>query len=96
VGSSGSLDGYHVHHGEKRPNPGRRSEPFFRQIVDASPALLYTARPDGYLDFFNQRWLDFDSVPLEKLLGWGWISCIHLDDVASDIGVSKESAFPRY
>ena len=28
---------------------------FFRQIVDCSPALLHTARPDGYLDFFNQR-----------------------------------------
>jgi hypothetical protein len=27
---------------------------FFRQIVDSSPELLDTARPDGYLDFFNQ------------------------------------------
>lgn len=26
----------------------------FRQIVDSSPALLHTARPDGYFDFFNQ------------------------------------------
>ncbi len=41
---------------------------FFRQIVDSSPALLHTARPDGYLDFFNQTWLDFAGVPLERLL----------------------------
>ena len=54
---------------------------FLRQIVDSSPALLHTARPDGYLDFFNQTWLDFAGVPLERLLGWGWISCIHPDDV---------------
>ena len=44
------------------------------QIIDSSPALLHTARPDGYLDFFNQTWLDFAGEPLEKLLGWGWTS----------------------
>jgi PAS domain-containing protein len=44
---------------------------FFRQIVDSSPALLHTARPDGYIDFFNRTWLDFTGEPLEKLLGWG-------------------------
>ena len=43
---------------------------FFRQIIDSSPALLHTARPDGYLDFFNQNWLNFSGEPLEKLLGW--------------------------
>jgi PAS domain S-box-containing protein len=51
------------------------------QIIDSSPALLHTARPDGYLDFFNQTWLDFAGEPLEKLLGWGWTSCIHPEDV---------------
>ena len=28
-----------------------------RQILDSSPALIHTARPDGYLDFFNRTWL---------------------------------------
>ena len=28
---------------------------FLRQIVDSAPALIHTARPDGYLDFFNQH-----------------------------------------
>ena len=54
---------------------------FLRQIVDSSPALLHTARSDGSLDFFNQAWLDFVGVPLERLLGWGWTACIHPDDV---------------
>jgi PAS domain S-box-containing protein len=64
---------------------------FFRQIVDSSPALLHTARPDGYLDFFNQTWLDFAGVPLEKLLGWGWTSCIHPDDVEAFVQKMRES-----
>jgi hypothetical protein len=52
-----------------------------RQIIDSSPALLHTARPDGYLDFFNQTWLDFTGEPLEKLLGWAWTCFIHPEDV---------------
>jgi PAS domain S-box-containing protein len=64
---------------------------FFRQIVDSSPALLHTAQPDGHLDFFNQRWLDFAGVPLDKLLGWGWISCIHPEDVEALVQKMRES-----
>ena len=64
---------------------------FFRQIVDCSPALLHTARPDGYLDFFNQRWLDFAAVPLEGLLGWGWTSCIHPEDVEAFVQKMRAS-----
>jgi PAS domain S-box-containing protein len=64
---------------------------FFRQIVDSSPALLHTARADGHLDFFNQTWLDFAGVPLEKLLGWGWTSCIHPEDVEAFVRAMRES-----
>ena len=63
----------------------------FRQIVDSFPELLHTARPDGYLDFFNQTWLDFTGVPLEKLLGWGWTSRIHPDDVEAFMQTMRES-----
>jgi PAS domain S-box-containing protein len=64
---------------------------FFRQIIDSTPALLHTARPDGYLDFFNQTWLDFPGEPLEKLLGWGWTSCIHPEDVEAIVQKMRES-----
>jgi PAS domain S-box-containing protein len=64
---------------------------FFRQIVDSSPVLLHTARPDGYLDFFNQTWLHFAGVPLKSLLGWGWTCCIHPDDVEAVVQTMRES-----
>jgi len=53
----------------------------FREIIDCSPALIHTGRPDGYLDFFNRMWLDFIGQPLENLLGWKWTSYIHPEDV---------------
>ena len=73
------------------PIPADDRSLFFRQIVDSSPALLHTARPDGYLDFFNRTWLDFAGVPLERLLGWGWTSCIHPDDVEALVQKMRES-----
>jgi hypothetical protein len=39
-------------------------------IIDSVPALIHTSRPDGYLDYFNQRWLDYLIVPMQDLLGW--------------------------
>src|ERR1700723_2657008 len=73
------------------PIPVDDQSVFFRQIVDSSPELLHTARPDGYLDFFNQTWLDFTGVPLEKLLGWGWTCRIHPDDVEAFVKRMRES-----
>jgi hypothetical protein len=62
-----------------------------RQIIDSSPALIHTARPDGYLDFFNQTWLDFLGQPIEKLLGWEWTSFIHPEDVEAFVQKWRES-----
>nr|WP_245632570.1 PAS domain-containing protein [Edaphobacter aggregans] len=73
------------------PIPADDQSLFFRQIVDSSTELLHTARPDGYLDFFNQTWLDFTGVPLEKLLGWGWTCRIHPDDVEAFVQKMRES-----
>src|ERR1700752_932484 len=62
-----------------------------REILDSSPALIHTGRPDGDLDFFNHTWLDFRGEPLKKLLGWGWTSCIHPDDVEAFVRKMRES-----
>jgi PAS domain S-box-containing protein len=59
----------------------RRSEDRLRLVVDKTPAMLYSARPDGYLDFFNKRWLDYLGLSLDDLFGWGWTSAIHPEDL---------------
>jgi PAS domain S-box-containing protein len=60
----------------------RRSEHRLRLVIDTAPAMLHSARPDGYLDYFNKRWLEYLGVPLADLLGWRWTSVIHPDDLA--------------
>ena len=52
-----------------------------RLIIDSAPALIHTARPDGYLDFLNQPWLDYVGLSLEDMSGWKWTAAIHPEDV---------------
>src|SRR5579862_945584 len=50
-------------------------------LVDSIPALIHTARPDGYLDYFNKPWLEYLGVTLDKVTGWNWTAYIHPEDV---------------
>jgi formate hydrogenlyase transcriptional activator len=50
-------------------------------LVDSIPALIHTARPDGYLDYFNKPWLEYLGVTLDKVAGWNWTAYVHPEDV---------------
>jgi PAS domain S-box-containing protein len=52
-----------------------------RLIINTVPGLLWTARPDGWVDFLNQRWLDYTGMTLEQGLGWAWQPGYHPDDL---------------
>ena len=52
-----------------------------RRIVDALPGLVWTALPDGHIDFLNQRWCEYTGLSLEEACGWGWQTAIHPDDL---------------
>jgi PAS domain S-box-containing protein len=61
---------------------GQGSEGLNAQLlVDSIPALIHTARPDGYLDYFNKPWLEYLGVALEKVAGWNWTAYVHPEDV---------------
>jgi formate hydrogenlyase transcriptional activator len=58
------------------------SEPLNIQLlVDSIPALIHTARPDGYLDYFNKPWLEYLGVTLDQVAGWNWTSFIHPEEL---------------
>src|SRR5260221_400508 len=50
-------------------------------LVDSIPALIHTAGPDGYLDYFNRPWLEYLGVTLDKVIGWNWTAFVHPEDV---------------
>jgi PAS domain-containing protein len=55
--------------------------PDLRLVIDSAPALIHTALPDGYLDFFNETWLKYVGLSLQDLQGWRWTVVIHPEDV---------------
>jgi formate hydrogenlyase transcriptional activator len=61
----------------------KQAENRIRLVVDTTPAMLYSARPDGDLDFFNKRWLDYLGRSLDDISGWSWTSAVHPDDLES-------------
>jgi PAS domain S-box-containing protein len=74
-------------HDSDRPGP----VPDFQRLIDSAPALIHTSLPDGYLDFFNQIWLEYVGKPLEDLEGWKWTAAIHPDDVEGIVAVWRAS-----
>src|SRR5438309_2027485 len=60
----------------------QRLENQLRLIIDTTPALIHTSRPDGYLDYFNKRWVEYLGVSLDDVEGWKWTASVHPDDVA--------------
>jgi formate hydrogenlyase transcriptional activator len=65
----------------------RNSEMEFRTIIEAIPAFVVSALPDGSVDFLSQSLLDYTGLSREQWLGWGWRNIAHPEDV--DRAVNK-------
>jgi PAS domain S-box-containing protein len=49
-------------------------------VIDTIPGYVWSAQPDGSLDFINRRWLEFSGLSPEQGLGWGWKEAVHPED----------------
>ncbi|MEW6360930.1 MAG: PAS domain S-box protein [Acidobacteriota bacterium] len=58
----------------------RASELRYRQLGEGILHQIWTALPDGTLDYVNKRTLDYFSVSFESLLQNGWRDVVHPDD----------------
>lgn len=56
------------------------SEARYRLLTDTMPQMVWSTLPDGYHDFYNQRWYDFTGVPAGSTDGEGWNEMFHPDD----------------
>jgi PAS domain S-box-containing protein len=48
------------------------AEALLRAFVNNLPELAWSAQPDGYIDFYNQRWFDYTGTTMAEMEGWGW------------------------
>jgi PAS domain S-box-containing protein len=76
---------------ERAEDALRASERNLSLNINAMPTLLASARPDGWGDFFNQRWIDYTGLSAEQLEGWGWVNPLHPDDAERVLTIWRTS-----
>lgn len=61
------------------------SEQRFRELADAMPQLVWTARPDGTVDYYNARYRQYLGIHQSNNNSWEWAPVLHEDDVAATV-----------
>ncbi|GAB3859095.1 hypothetical protein GCM10028822_35110 [Hymenobacter terrigena] len=67
------------------------SQARFKQLLEALPQMAWTSRPDGSVNYYNQRWYDLTGSTFETMRDWGWERFIHPDDLANTMALWKHS-----
>jgi PAS domain S-box-containing protein len=63
----------------------RESAERLRFMAESMPQKIFTARPNGEVDYFNRQWMEFTGLSFEQIKNWGWTQFIHPDDVKENI-----------
>ena len=58
----------------------RASEARFQAIADSIDQMVWSTRPDGFHDYYNQRWYDYTGVQAGSTDGESWNGVFHPDD----------------
>ena len=64
----------------------QQSEDRLRLVIDTIPAHVWSTRPDGSVDFINQRFLEFTGRSVADIPGWDWRSLLHSNDLMRYVG----------
>ncbi|NEU08301.1 PAS domain S-box protein [Flavihumibacter sp. R14] len=51
----------------------------FKFLADQLPVLVWTAKPEGTIDYFNKRWYEYTGKAHGEISGWE--SVLHPDDI---------------
>ncbi|HET6164101.1 MAG TPA: PAS domain S-box protein [Planctomycetota bacterium] len=65
----------------------RQSEEQFRQLADALPQIVWSARPDGVLEYCNDRWFEFVGAKRGDPGAQSWRPILHPDDLLRSMEV---------
>ena len=58
----------------------RQSEERFRRLANSVPAFVWTATPEGQVNYVNDPWYTYSGLEREQTAGFGWLDAIHPED----------------
>lgn len=59
----------------------------FRLLAEAMPQKVWTALPDGHINYLNQQWMDYTGCSFEQLKGHGRAEVFHPDDLPAALRI---------
>lgn len=59
----------------------KEREQELRLITEIIPQQVWTALPNGEVDYVNQRWQEYTGVGLAEMKGRGWSTIVHPNDL---------------
>ena len=63
----------------------KRAEDRLRLVIDTIPTMVFTALPDGSVDYVNQQMLHYMGLSLEDVQGSNWDFPVHPEDRARSV-----------
>jgi PAS domain S-box-containing protein len=61
-------------------------------LADSIPEIIWTARADGFTDYYNQHWVNYTGMTVEETNQNGWFAVLHPEDADRCVTAWKESA----
>ncbi|EIM28903.1 PAS domain-containing protein [Microvirga lotononidis] len=74
------VQGHDVTEQKRTEQALRESEERFRAIADSIDQMIWATQPDGFHDYYNQRWYEYTGVPDGSTDGEAWNGMFHPDD----------------
>jgi PAS domain S-box-containing protein len=69
----------------------KSSEERYRFLAEQVPQIVWTADPDGYVDYHNQRWYEYTGMSFEETKSGSWQPAVHPDDQHTSLERWKHS-----
>jgi len=63
----------------------------FHFMAESMPQKIFTARPNGEVDYFNGQWMEFTGLTFDQIKNWGWTQFVHPEDLEGNLRAWRHS-----
>jgi len=63
----------------------------FHFLAESMPQKIFTAKPDGEVDYYNRQWLEYTGLTFDQIRDWGWTQFVHPEDVEGNLAAWRHS-----